>query len=64
MAKGDIVSYTPRAPTPDERGLIAWFDKQEAESADHLEEGGRQITGLVTALYAGRTTPRDEVALG
>jgi len=52
MAKGDIVSYSVRPLRPDEKELITWFDKQETESADHLEEGGRQIIGLVTGLYA------------
>jgi hypothetical protein len=51
MAKGDILSVTLRTLTAEEIRLTEWFEKQEASAAGNLEKGGRQIIGLVTALY-------------
>ncbi len=51
MAKGDIVSVTSRPLTDEEADLVAWFEKQEAESVTNLEAGARQIISLITAFY-------------
>lgn len=42
---------TQREPTDEEKDILAWFEKQEAESIANLEAGARQIISLVTAFY-------------
>ena len=51
MAPEKIVSVTSRRPTDEENDIADWFEKQEAESIDHLETAARQIITLVTTFY-------------
>jgi len=48
MPKYELVGL--REETPQEAALYDWFSKQATASPDRLEEAGRQIIGLVTAL--------------
>lgn len=48
----EIRAVRQRPPTVEEEALHRWFEEQAEDPPRPLEEGARQIIGLVSALYS------------